>query len=166
MRLLIVYGSKMGGTRGIAETLAASFRGNGDAVDVQPARIVENIDGYDAVLVGGALYAMRWHKDARRFVRRHAEALRKVPVWFFSSGPLDDSAREKEVPPTGQVERLMASVEARGHSTFGGRLPTYATGFPARSMAKTRAGDWRDNEQITQWAREVAHQLHQSVLSP
>jgi len=26
---------------------------------------------YDAFVVGGALYTMRWHRDARRFVRRY-----------------------------------------------------------------------------------------------
>lgn len=166
MRLLIVYGSKMGGTKGIAETLAASFRGFGDVVDVQPANEADHVEGYDAVIVGGALYASRWHKDARRFVRRHAASLRTVPVFFFSSGPLDDSAKGKEIPPTGQVERLMASVHAQDHTTFGGRLPADATGFPARSMAKTQAGDWRDNDQITRWARHVSRELHQHVLSP
>ena len=42
------------------------------------------------MIVGGALYAFRWHKDARRFVKRHADELAGRPTYFFSSGPLDD----------------------------------------------------------------------------
>jgi menaquinone-dependent protoporphyrinogen oxidase len=33
------------------------------------------LDGVDAVAVGGALYANKWHKAARRFVRRHRAEL-------------------------------------------------------------------------------------------
>jgi hypothetical protein len=39
-------------------------------------------------------------------------------VWFFSSGPLDDSAERQEIPPMESVRKLMARVGARGHCTF------------------------------------------------
>jgi menaquinone-dependent protoporphyrinogen oxidase len=69
MKLLVVYGSKRLGTAGIAETLAAEFHEQGVEVDVRPARLAGEIDGYQAVIVGGALYSNRWHRDAFRFVR-------------------------------------------------------------------------------------------------
>jgi menaquinone-dependent protoporphyrinogen oxidase len=53
----------------------------------------------------------------------------------------------------------MARVGARGHCTFGGRLAPDARGFPASAMARTRAGDWRNQEQIREWAIEVARAL-------
>jgi hypothetical protein len=43
---------------------------------------------FDAAIVGGALYANRWNRDARRFISRHDSALRRMPSWCFSSGPL------------------------------------------------------------------------------
>lgn len=96
------------------------------------------LDGYDAVFIGGALYAGRWHRDARRFVKRHPGALRERPVWLFSSGPLDGSAIEA-IPPVPQVQELPTRIGARGHVTLGGRLPADAKGFPASAMAKTHA---------------------------
>jgi menaquinone-dependent protoporphyrinogen oxidase len=79
-------------------------------------------------------------------------------VWLFSSGPLDGSAPE-EIPTVPQVQALSDRVGARGHVTFGGRLPADAKGFPASAMAKTHAGDWRDPARIRAWAAEVAAEL-------
>jgi flavodoxin len=92
MRVLVTFGSKRGGTEGLAQWLAASLSATGHDVDVRPAYEPDGLELYDAVIVGGALYANRWHKSARRFVQRHADELSRMPVWFFSSGPLDDRA--------------------------------------------------------------------------
>jgi menaquinone-dependent protoporphyrinogen oxidase len=159
MRVLIAYSSKMGGTEGIAQRLGTALVERGIGADVTPVGHAGPLSGYDAVIVGSGLYAMRWRRGARRFVRRHADALRSMPVWFFSSGPLDESATEKEIPPVGRVRSLMDRVGAKGHATFGGRLESDARGFPASALAKRNAGDWRDPEQIRRWANHIADEL-------
>jgi menaquinone-dependent protoporphyrinogen oxidase len=159
MAILVVYGSKMGGTAGLADLLADALRDHGFEVTVAPADEVRDLGDPEAVVIGGALYATRWHKDARRFVRRHRDALRQRPVWLFSSGPLDDSAATSELPPTKGVEAAMAATGARGHHTFGGALPADAKGFPASAMAKEKAGDWRDPDEVARWADELAEAL-------
>lgn len=159
MHVLIAYGSKMGGTAGLAEMIGSELRANGLEVEVKGASDVRNLTPYDAVIVGGALYATRWHKDARRFVRRYGTALEKKPVWLFSSGPLDDSATDKDIPPVGFVRKVMRRIDARGHVTFGGAMPEDAKGFPAAAMARDNAGDWRDADQVRSWAKLVAEEL-------
>jgi menaquinone-dependent protoporphyrinogen oxidase len=159
MAILIVYGSKMGGTAGLADLLAVAMRGHGFEVTVAPADEVRDLGDPEAVIIGGALYANRWHRDARRFVRRHRDALQQRPVWLFSSGPLDDSAATDEIAPTKGVAAAMTASRARGHRTFGGALPADATGFPASAMAKEQAGDWRDPAAVTRWADELAAAL-------
>ncbi|MFO0756955.1 MAG: flavodoxin domain-containing protein [Byssovorax sp.] len=156
MKVLVTHGSERGGTAEIAAQIANELRAAGLDADLYPARAVRDVRPYDAIIVGGALYALSWHADARRFVLRHARALRKKEVWLFSSGPLDDSASRGDIPPVAQVEQLMAHVGARGHATFGGRLAADASGFIASKMAKDRAGDFRDRAQIEAWARKVA----------
>jgi menaquinone-dependent protoporphyrinogen oxidase len=111
------------------------------------------------VIIGGAVYMNRWHRDARDLLVHHANALQTVPVWLFSSGPLDFSADDKLLPPTAQVAGLMERVGARGHVMFGGRLEPDAKGFIASAMAKSRAGDWRTWHQVRAWAKDVARQL-------
>jgi len=159
MDVLITHGSKLGGTAEIAERIGKTLRAKGFEVDVVPAHAVRDVRKYGAVLVGGGLYAGRWFHEARHFVLRQAAALRERQVWFFSSGPLDDSARTSEIEPTPQIAQLMGYVGANGHATFGGRLAPDAKGFIASSLAKKQAGDWRDMAQIEAWAEGVAQQL-------
>jgi menaquinone-dependent protoporphyrinogen oxidase len=159
MRVLVTYGSKRGGTRGIAEQLGCVLRERGLDVSVRPPEEVETAAGYDAFLVGGALYAGRWPHSVRRFVKRHASELSSRPVWLFSSGPLDDSASKRGIAPTASVTKLGAAIGARGHITFGGRLEPDAHGFIASKMARKRTGDWRNPDAIRGFASEVAAEL-------
>jgi menaquinone-dependent protoporphyrinogen oxidase len=132
---------------------------DGCEVVLEPARDVREFADVQAVIVAGALYANRWDRHARRFVRRNTAALRKVPVWLVSSGPLNDSAETSDIPPTRQLVKLANRVSARGQITFGGRLAPDARGFPARAMAKTTAGDWRDGDHVRRWVASVAREL-------
>ena len=159
MKMLVVYGSKRGGTAGLAQMVGDALTEHRVDAVVQDARSADAPDGYDAVIVAGALYANRWHRDARQFVRRHADALRERPVWFVSSGPLDRTARTGEIPAVRQVAKLMGRVGARGHMTFGGRLAPDAKGFPASAMAKKHAGDWRDTDHVQAWIDGVTAEL-------
>jgi menaquinone-dependent protoporphyrinogen oxidase len=59
---------------------------------------------------------------------------------MFSSGPLDASTEEKDIPPTRLVSILGERVGAQGRVTFGGRLEPTVKGFPASAIAKTRSG--------------------------
>ena len=157
MRVLVTWGSQRGGTEGIARVIADTLEHEGLEVDLLSPKRALHAHGFDAVIVGGALYANRWHEDARHFVAKRERDLRRVPVWFFSSGPLDDSADHANIPPTRQVAILMERVGAQSHVTFGGRLEKNAKGFIASAMAKTKAGDFRNTDRIRAWAREIAH---------
>ena len=42
--------------------------------------------GFDAVVVGSAVYSMRWMPEATAFILAHRLALSERPVWLFSSG--------------------------------------------------------------------------------
>lgn len=160
MRILIAFGSKRGGTLGLAQTIGEVLTQAGHQVDVRPAYELDGLQGWDAAIVGGALYAGFWLRSTRRFVERHVDELERMPVWFFSSGPLDDSASKAEIPPTAQVRRLMERIHARGHATFGGRLEPESKGFIAHAMVKQgRAGDWLDLEAVKFWSRGIALEL-------
>ena len=135
----------------LADVLAAK----GIEVVATPAAEVREVEAFDGAIVGGALYANRWPASVRHFVNRHSEGLRRIPVWFFSSGPLDDSADQAVIPPTRQVAVLAERVGAQDHVTFGGRLAPDAHGFPASAMAKTRSGDWRNPDRIPRLGGEA-----------
>ena len=64
-----------------------------------------------------------------------------------------------QLPPVRQVAKLVATLGARGHETFGGRLQPDAKGFPASAMAKKVSGDWRDPDHVGEFAAVVARSL-------
>lgn len=159
-KVLVAYGTKNGGTAGIAELIGQGLRTLGLAVDVRNAAEVRDTTGYSAVVLGGALYAHRWHHDATRFARRRRRELAGKPVWLFSSGPLDNSAAERDIPPIGTARWAQAALRAREHRTFGGVLDENAKGWVARRMvANGTGGDFRDRDQITAWAMEIGTAL-------
>ena len=119
MSVLVTYATKNGGTAGLAEMIGEALRGEGIDVDVEPVSVINRVDGYEAVVLGAAVYNARWHPDARRFARRHAGALRDRPVWLFSSGPLDHSAEERWTAP----RRRKPSATPAGY-----RFPAGTTG--------------------------------------
>ena len=155
MKALIVYGTRGGGTAGLAHMIGTSFEREGWQVEVRDAADAPGIGDVDVVVVGGGLYAGRWVRSVRRWARRHTPTLKIVPVWFFSSGPLDDSARAGDIAPTPSVAKLAREIEISGHMTFGGYLDKAPNGFIARQMARKSAGDWRDPEHVAEWVHRI-----------
>ncbi|WP_420037784.1 flavodoxin domain-containing protein [Streptomyces sp. cg28] len=160
-RVLVAYGSKNGSTAEIAERIGEALSKAGCATSVYPAREVSgDVAAYDAVVLGGALYSGHWHRDARRLARRAGPQLGARPLWLFSSGPLDASAAERDIPPVRGVRRVAERLDARGHITFGGRLDEHAHGRTARMIVRAgKGGDFRDLDQITGWAELIAREL-------
>ncbi|MFJ2238040.1 flavodoxin domain-containing protein [Streptomyces sp. NPDC087859] len=159
-KVLVAYGTTNGSTARIAEAVAAVLRKEGFTAEALPAGAVARVTPYDAVVVGGGLYAGRWHKNARRFVRRHGDELAGLPLWLFSSGPLDASASERDIPPVPGVQKAITRLDARGHVTFGGCLEEGAKGWVARMILRNgKGGDFRDFDRIEQWARQIADEL-------
>ncbi|WP_033327060.1 flavodoxin domain-containing protein [Streptomyces yerevanensis] len=158
--VLVAYGTTNGSTAQIAEAIADVLSKYGLTVEALPAQSVTSVASYEAVVVGGGLYAGRWQKHARRFIRRHRRALSERPLWLFSSGPLDPSASEKDIPPVPGVKKAMAELDAREHVTFGGCLEEGAKGWVARMLLRNgKGGDFRDFTAIETWAAHVADEL-------
>jgi menaquinone-dependent protoporphyrinogen oxidase len=159
VRVLVAFASKHGSNGEIAEAIAAVLRDRGLAVDVVPAADVRSLAGFDAVLLGSGLYSATWLRDANRFVRTHREALAALPIWLWSSGPLDRSADFDDIPMTAHVTEAIGGLPIRGHRTFGGRLVADAPEVAAGIIATHRTGDHRDFDAIRAWAQEVAAAL-------
>src|SRR5688500_8503538 len=86
-RVLVAYASKHGSTAEIAQAISEELTRQELEVDCRRADEVKHLDGYDAVVLGSAVYMKRWQADARKLLRRHADELAKRPFWIFSSGP-------------------------------------------------------------------------------
>lgn len=159
-RVLVAYGSTNGSTAEIAGWIGEQLRADGIEADVVDADHVDDVAPYDAVVVGGAVYVTRWHPAAQRLTRRHAEALRRRPVWLFSSGPLDTSADQGPVTVMRGASKAADRVGAVEHVTFGGRIAPDAPSWMARRMAGSGLrGDFRNPQRVRAWAGTIARQL-------
>jgi menaquinone-dependent protoporphyrinogen oxidase len=163
-RILVTCGSAHGSTTEIGAWIGDALRGSGFEVEVRDPDTISSVKAYDAVVLGGAVYAGRWHKNARRFARRHRTDLATRPVWLFSSGPLDHSADEGVVPPPPGVARIMRRLGARGHATFGGSLANNHGHIAHAIAAKLEQPDFRDPTQVRAWAHEIADQIAEDHL--
>jgi menaquinone-dependent protoporphyrinogen oxidase len=161
VRVLVAYATKLGSTREIAEAIGTTIDASlsDGTVDVLPAAAIHGLTDYDAVVLGSALYAAHWQRDANRFVQRHHLQLTQRPVWLFSSGPLDRSAEAGTLPPAPAVAQMTDFIGARDHRTFGGRLAADAPGIEPHILATHPIGDFRDWEAVRAWAADIAHQL-------
>jgi menaquinone-dependent protoporphyrinogen oxidase len=106
------------------------------------------------------VYFGSWERAAVEFAETNAQALRRLPVWLFSSGPLDWEDARAPVDPPRQVDALLLATGARGHRTFGGVLDAGTAGIVGKAMAEEgMAGDFRDLPAVRAWATEIVATL-------
>ena len=162
MRVLVTWGTRLGGTEAIARIIREVLEQEGFEVVLARASELKEIRGYQAAIIGGAVHANRCHRDIRRIVARNVSELRCMPVWLFSSGPVEQPA-ERFAPPPPQVAALMTRLGARGHATFEGRSRPDVKSNPGSVAARRHVREWRDPEQIGGWALDLARQLRKAA---
>jgi menaquinone-dependent protoporphyrinogen oxidase len=160
MKVLVVVASRHGATWEIGEVVADALASRGNVVDQRAPEDVATIDGYDAVVLGSAVYLAHWIPAARDFAQRLAEPLLRVPVWMFSSGLATQPAAAANSPH--ELMALREQIGARGHRSFRGRLDRSILTFAERAAiagARAREGDHRDMAAVRAWALGVADDL-------
>ena len=152
--ILVAYATKHGSTKEVAEAIATALRAQGHRVDVSNAAGVGDVDRYDTVVVGGALYTGRWHRDAVTFLKRHQPALRHVSLAVFAMGP-KTLADADIAAARAQLDRALArfpQLEPASVAIFGGVIDPKKLRFPFKRMPASDARDW---SAIEAWATEV-----------
>lgn len=165
MKVLVSAASKHGATAGIADVIGSALMTSGFEVSVMEPGQVDDIDNFDAIVVGSAVYAGHWMKSAIELTERFAERFPGKPVWLFSSGPIGDPPKPTEDPV--DVVEVMKVTGARGHRLFAGKLDKAMLSFPERAIVSAlRApyGDFRDWDEIRNWAHEIASSLSEAAV--
>jgi menaquinone-dependent protoporphyrinogen oxidase len=152
--VLIAYASKHGSTEQVARRVAEVLRAHGLTTTVKQAGDVTDLDGAYAVVLGGSIYMGHWHRDARAFLKRHAEALDEVPFAVFALGPGKNTEHDFEQSRK-QLDHALAKepeLEPRAVTVFGGVIEPDRLRFP---FNHTPAVDIRDWPTIHAWAAEL-----------
>jgi menaquinone-dependent protoporphyrinogen oxidase len=163
MTILVTCASRHGGTRAIAETIAAELETRGHTTTFSEVSRVRSLDGYDAVVLGSGVYMGHWLPKARAFVEAHQAELSLLPVWIFSSGTLGRQPRQEPA----EIDTLTMMTNVIGHVVFGGHLDVHNLGIGERLMVRMTGaptGDFRDWQEIRDWACLVSQQMR--LLEP
>jgi len=159
--ILVAYASKHGATEGIARHIAEHLEARGKRAAAVSVDGLADIGQPEAVVLGSAVYAGSWMKEAVGFARAHRAALARVPVWLFSSGPLGEQVVDEDEQPK-QLPELREMLDPREHRVFFGALDPDKLGFAERMIVKAvkaPTGDFRDWDEIGAWADEIADAL-------
>ena len=163
--VLVTAASLHGATAEIAEAIGKTLAEQGFAATVIPPGEVRDVDGYDAVVLGSAVYTGHWLDAATDFAKRCRSGLATRPVWLFSSGPVGDPtgklAQAMAKDPV-EVPAIRAATGTRDHKMFAGKLDPRSLGGIQRAALLAFPGlngDFRDWDKIRQWADGIAQQL-------
>jgi menaquinone-dependent protoporphyrinogen oxidase len=161
VNVLVAVASKHGSTVEIGEAIAEELRAAGHTAEARLVGEVEGLAGYDAVVLGSAVYMGSWLPEARQFAEEYHSQLEKVPVWIFSSGPLGTDDPQPHDDPA-RFAAPMGDVPVRDHKVFVGKLAPDGLGLAERlatKMVHAPYGDFRDWNDIREWARGIGEQL-------
>jgi menaquinone-dependent protoporphyrinogen oxidase len=164
-RVLVSAASRHGATAEIAKAIGQALAEQGLTVSVIAPGDVRSLDGYDAVIIGSAVYMGHWLDPAKELVNRFHDALAGRPVWLFSSGPVGKPsgklARSMDQDPV-DLPGLLDATRAREHRRLAGKLDRKVLSWPQRASLLVfhgLNGDFRDWADIRQWAEGIAAQL-------
>jgi menaquinone-dependent protoporphyrinogen oxidase len=160
MKVLVTAASRHGATREIAGAIRGILAAAGHEVDLATPERVSTVAGYDAVVLGSAVYAGRWLPQARDLVERELGELLTKQVWLFSSGPVGEPAKPVETPA--EATEIGERVHAVEHRVFEGKLDRRALGFAEKAivtMVGAAEGDFRPWDDVVTWARGIEASL-------
>ncbi len=175
MKALVLYGSRWGGTVGVAKKIGIVLKEESYSVDVIDAKhSPKNIESYDLVIIGSGIRADKWTKESLGFMEKNASYLRTKKTALFVSCQMADRV-EPEVRDKAQkqyLEKTAAQYELKpvAYGFFGGFLDfSHSHGLIVDVMVRVnrnslrkngldtrKVRDTRDWNSIEVWAREVA----------
>jgi len=123
----VAYATLAGSTVEVARAVGEELAQSGCQVDVLPLRQVRDLHGYGVVVVGAPMI-LGWHRAARRFLRRHRQALQRMPlaVFVMAISLTENGETSVEGVPITLDEQLPKPPQSSGRLSFRERYATLA----------------------------------------
>jgi menaquinone-dependent protoporphyrinogen oxidase len=181
MRVLVVYHSAEGQAEKIARRIADDLRDRKLDVDVQVAEAAPSPEGYQGVLVGDSIHAVHHSKELTRYLRDHADELRRVPTALFQVSLTSTNPDEEHTAAAfGMADELLSETEFEPDMVglFAGALAYTKYGWfkrlLMRHISKKEGGqtdtsrDWEytDWDAVDRFAAAFAGRVDMTALSP
>ena len=170
MTVLVAYTSRAGSTRGVAERIAARLRSHGRDVHLDPLLGREEVDRFEAVVLGSPIYSGAWETEAVDFLLGATPA----PWPDTRCGPSASAGSGKngvthDAKGLDEIQRL---APAREHRFFARcprrRRPEAAPAhrLQAAGRAVRRPARLGGDRRLGRRDRPSAHREHQRALTP
>ena len=163
-RILVVYATRAGSAAEVAEFVGKALARQGASVDVKPARSVQSLADYSAVVAGSGIRAGQLYSDITGFVQRYKGELEKMPTaYFVECMTLKDDTAANRKTVEAYLEPLRATVKPVAAGLFAGKMDYSKLGvfarFAVKNMVKVPEGDFRDWNAIEAWAAALLPKL-------
>lgn len=171
MKALILFSSREGQTRNIADYIANQLKGRQacEVVDIQDSTAVD-WSKYDRVLIGASIHYGRFHPAVTRFIKQNLAQMKERTNGFFSVN-LTARKPEKRTPQTNGYTRkflLQSPWKPDCCAVFAGALRYPHYGFFDRLMIRLimqmtggetdtrKEVEYTDWDQVSRFADEFA----------
>lgn len=169
-RILVAYASGSGSTGEVAAAIVKTLCQMGECAEVKKIQDITTLDNYAAVILGSPIRYDRWMPEATNFVQANQHILKEIPVaYFFTCLTLakrNAKTEQKAMVYAQKLSMLATEVSPITIGRFGGvlnfsKLPFYfRPAFKGLSLVTgLNEGDYRDWNEIGQWAEEVYSKL-------
>jgi len=172
--VLIAYDTIHGSTAEVGDRIGKNLCDQGFRVDLRLVAHVEDISGYDAVIVGSAIYKFAWLKDAKAFLQQSQTTLAQLPTAYFIVGAsmAEDTPENREAVKQAFVDPVLeefADITPLSIGLFGGAVDFAANEYNLFEwvvlkilgliLGYNESADWRNWDAIDSWSKELAGEL-------
>ncbi|MBW6473508.1 MAG: flavodoxin domain-containing protein [Anaerolineaceae bacterium] len=167
--VLIVYATRYGSTKEVAEKIGQIFIQSGIDVDVLACKKVDTLEQYQLIVIGAPYYIGSMLKEAKKFLIKNQNILSRKQVAFFALGPIGSTEKELTETQNQLDHELKQFPWFNPISTvmFGGKyepdklhfLDKFLTVPPASPLHNLAANDARNWDEIKAWAENLSSSL-------
>jgi len=166
-KILVVYDTKYGATRTIADKIQEVLCGQGAQVDMSLVKRIQNISAYDAIIIGSAIINEQWRPDAIKFLKAQEDVLatKDVAVFIVCGLLRDDSAEKRQTAQKYYIDSVLQKVPQivpiGSPGLFAGIMDfsvlTPVDEFLIRALfgGMLPEGDYRNFDKVTQWTNDI-----------
>jgi menaquinone-dependent protoporphyrinogen oxidase len=162
-KILVVYATKFGSTKEVAEKIGEMIKKQNKDVDIRKVTMVRDISKYSAVILGTPIRMGKPISEVFKFARKFQKDLNGKPVACFSVGLyMKEDTPENRMKALKCLTPLLELVENPvGIGLFGGKIDYDTMPLILRWMfskdesGQLSEGDWRNWDSVASWVEEI-----------
>jgi len=161
-KLCIAYVTKTNTTKEIAEEIAKVARDKSWDVKVLPVSAIDNLEEFDAILIGAPINGMQWLPEAVTFVEKNQHTLKKISTsYFLVSYLMNSGSKMWKKTINKSLNKVSELVQPLKIGKFDGRVEDEFGTIPRLlfGLKKNTPLDLRDWDAIRAWAQEYIEKL-------